>query len=119
MDAERKPSGAVSLRVQQVLLCLERDYPQSDLCLSSVAKSLRLSPCYVSRILTGATGKHFRQTLRDIRMKHAAELLKNTRFSVKEVSWAVGYAHHSSFDRDFRSEFGKSPLEARCDWMQQ
>lgn len=109
-----KPSGIANFRVQEALLCMQNCYQDQHICLASVAKRAGVSRCYLSRILGLKTGKRFRQHLRAIRMQHAAELLRDPLLTIKEISWAVGYAHPSTFDRDFRAVFHSSPMGVRC-----
>ncbi len=52
--------------------------------------------------------------LRNLRLDRAREMLLEDRASVKEISWAVGYASLSHFARAFRERFGASPR----DWTQ-
>jgi AraC-like DNA-binding protein len=47
--------------------------------------------------------------LRNLRLERAREMLLDQGVSVKEVSWAVGYASLSHFARAFRQRFGVSP----------
>ena len=56
--------------------------------------------------LTGNTPVVF---LRSIRLKRAAELLKQNRFSVSEVMFMVGISNASYFSKCFTNEFGVTP----------
>ena len=58
----------------------------------------------------------FRDYLLDIRMRHAAELLKNTRLPVREVALAAGYHNSSHFYHLFERHFGVSPAIYRTDF---
>ena len=107
-------SAAARFRVREALACMQKHHQDPQLCLDSVAKRVGVSRCYLSRILALETGKHFRHHLRAIRMKHAAMLLADPSLAVKEISWAVGYAYVSTFDRDFRAEYNTSPVKFRC-----
>jgi AraC-like DNA-binding protein/CheY-like chemotaxis protein len=65
------------------------------------------------------TGYSFRQYLRNIRLSQAADLLRTSRKSIKEIWVAVGYQHFSNFDQDFRAHFGVSPREYRNGYIPQ
>lgn len=108
------PHDAAQFRVREALSCMQKCHQDQHLSLASVAKRAGVSRCYLSRILGLKTGKRFRQHLRAIRIQHASELLRDPSLTVKEISWAVGYAHPSTFDRDFRAVFHASPMELRC-----
>lgn len=48
-----------------------------------------------------------------LRMEKAANLLKNTSLSVKEIGTAVGYGSGLAFAREFRKHYGLLPLQFR------
>lgn len=52
--------------------------------------------------------------LRQVRMRHAATLLKTSRLSIDQIASAVGYTNRSSFFRVFRSSFDSDPSEYRA-----
>ena len=58
--------------------------------------------------LTGKTPVAF---LRSTRLKRAAELLKQDRFSVSEVMYMVGMSNASYFTKCFTNEFGIAPKQ--------
>lgn len=47
--------------------------------------------------------------IRTIRLRRAAELLREGRMNVTEVSYATGFSSVSYFSRCFRTMFGVSP----------
>lgn len=58
-------------------------------------------------------GMPYMEYFRHIRMKKAAELLKNTTLKVAEISLAVGYENQGKFAKAFQDEYGAAPLEFR------
>lgn len=66
--------------------------------------------CKLYKKYTGAT---LRETLGQIRMRHACELLVKSSWGVDDVALMVGYRDVSSFIRRFRREFGVTPLQYR------
>jgi AraC family transcriptional activator of mtrCDE len=61
----------------------------------------------------GITGKSPMAMLREIRMRHAARLLKNSNLCIDQISKESGYKSKTSFARVFRETFGKYPNEYR------
>jgi transcriptional regulator GlxA family with amidase domain len=47
-------------------------------------------------------------------MSRAMTLVQETRLSLKEIAWRVGYRHSSNFARDFKLEYGIRPMTARA-----
>lgn len=58
--------------------------------------------------LTGMTPVEY---IKSIRMKKAAMLLQQQKFTVAEVMYMVGFSSHSYFSKCFQAEFGKSPRQ--------
>lgn len=56
--------------------------------------------------LTGMTPVEY---IKSIRMKKAAMLLKQQKFTVAEVMYMVGFSNHSYFSKCFQAEFGVTP----------
>ena len=51
--------------------------------------------------------------LKEVRLKKAAELLRNTNFSVKEVCYHSSYENANYFHKQFREFYGMTPAEYR------
>lgn len=58
--------------------------------------------------LTGMTPVEY---IKSIRMKKAAMLLQQKKFTVAEVMYMVGFSNHSYFSKCFQSEFGLTPKQ--------
>lgn len=56
--------------------------------------------------LTGMTPVEY---IKSIRMKKAAMLLRQQKFTVAEVMYMVGFSNHSYFSKCFQAEFGVTP----------
>lgn len=60
------------------------------------------------KLLTGLTPVEY---IRSIRMKKAAMLLGQSKFTVAEVMYMVGFSNPSYFSRCFQAAFGRTPRE--------
>ena len=49
--------------------------------------------------------------IKSIRIKKAAMLLQQKKFTVAEVMYMVGFSNHSYFSKCFQAEFGKTPRQ--------
>lgn len=58
-------------------------------------------------------GQTFISYLNSIRVKNAAELLRNNNLSITEIAYFVGYGSVVHFDRVFRSVYGITPRDYR------
>jgi len=81
--------------------------------LSALAKHFKLSEGYLSRYIRTETGYTFSYLLRDLRMKQAAEMLKNSTCSIETIIEAVGYTDNSRFYRNFKDIYGMTPTTYR------
>lgn len=62
-----------------------------QLSLSTVAKSVFLSPSYLSSLITGETGKNFTDIVNEIRISKSIELLKNPKMRIADIAYSVGF----------------------------
>lgn len=99
--------------VRRALNFIEAHYADANLALKDVAADADLSPWHTTRILKQHTGGAFIAHLRQHRISEARRLLERTSLPVKEIAFAVGYAHSSQFGRDFNRLCGQSPLSFR------
>jgi AraC-like DNA-binding protein len=77
----------------------------------SFAKEMNVSPSLLYKKLKSLTGQSPTDFIKDIRMKHAMDLLKSNRYSITEVSEMCGYSSISYFSTVFKKNYGKSPTE--------
>ncbi|MGH2763474.1 MAG: helix-turn-helix domain-containing protein [Thermoleophilaceae bacterium] len=97
---------------REALHAIERDHPDEDLSLASVAHSIATSRRQLQRVF-GEHGTSFRRELQRIRMTRAAELLRAGALPVSSVARAVGYRQPAQFSKAFRRHHGRPPSELR------
>lgn len=78
-----------------------------------LAAKAGLSPNYLRSLFKEATGKTILEYNTEMRLQKAAELLKDKKNKVREVSIAVGYENVSYFGVVFQKKFGVTPNEYR------
>lgn len=81
--------------------------------LAGFAKSVGYNPDYLSRVIKRVTGKSFKESVTDVRLRTAKELLKTTDMSVESVSAETGYQNASGFYKQFTATFGITPAQYR------
>lgn len=77
------------------------------------ANELCISPKYLSAICLKVSGKTALQWINKFVMDDVKHFLKNTDFSIKEVSERLGFANQSFFGKYVRQHSGMSPAEYR------
>ncbi len=80
--------------------------------LENTAERLRLSPRSLRRYLEQA-GSSFRRVCLEVRMELAREYLYNTRMTLKEIAYQLGYTHTNNFNRAFSDYYSMSPSAMR------
>ena len=84
-----------------------------ELSPDEVASRLCVSEMTLYRKVKGITGKSPGEFVRNVRLKHAARLLRTTTLTVQEVMFDSGFNNKSWFYRKFQEMFGMSPKEYR------
>jgi transcriptional regulator GlxA family with amidase domain len=82
--------------------------------LTLLSRSVNLSPGRLRELFKKETGRSPMQYLRGLRMQRAEHLLRSTFLSVKQVAFASGVKHVSSFVSDFKKRHGLTPSEFRA-----
>ena len=91
---------------------IEEQYDQ-PLSLAELARKLHVSRCHLSREFQRHFGVAPIQFLLQIRMQHAAHLLRERNFNVTEVARAVGYDDVFHFSKLFKKHHGVCPRALR------
>jgi two-component system response regulator YesN len=109
--------GVVSVPRTEALIHKALDYIArhygEEITLESMASHVRLSSFYFSKTFKQYTGVTFIDYLSLYRVEKAKEILKDPRWSIKEISVRVGYSDPNYFTRVFRRLEGLTPSEYR------
>ena len=79
----------------------------------AMARMVNLSSARLRQLFKKETGLAPFQYVKRLRMKRAADLLRASFLSVKEVSFQSGWGDLSHFVRDFKKRYGLTPSEFR------
>ncbi len=74
-----------------------------------LAEHLGVSRVHLNRLFRQETGLNPQQYINQVRMKHAAHLLKSTNLSVKEVAYRMNFDTPAHFIRSFKKYAGMTP----------
>jgi AraC family transcriptional regulator of arabinose operon len=99
-------------RVQAALEILSHDLT-GEHSVESLAVAVFLSPSRLAHLFREQTGQTVAETLRQLRLRQAARLLRHSGRSVQEIAAEVGFHCPFHFSRRFRQSFGVSPREYR------
>lgn len=82
-----------------------------DLNLDDISKELHISPQYLSRLYKNETGENFIERLTSVRIENAKKLMKEGKYSIKEISYMSGYSDPNYFSKLFKKHVGISPTD--------
>ncbi|MDO4583883.1 MAG: helix-turn-helix domain-containing protein [Planctomycetia bacterium] len=72
-----------------------------------------ISSGYIRHLFQKELNTTFTDYLRDVRMQHAADLLKKTTFPIQKIAELTGYQDSSRFTRHFKAHYQLLPREYR------
>ncbi len=98
--------------VSKIKEIINNEY-NSSIGAETIAHKLELSPNYLGTLFKKYTGKSFTETLTDIRMKKAEELLISGNETLNYIAESTGYINTSHFCKVFKKHYGVSPTDYR------
>ena len=113
---QESPASPVLSEADQRLLkeiteAIEQHMIDSDFNVTTLQETLGVGGKLLYRKLKAMTGMTPVEYIRDMRMKKAALMLKEGKFSVSEVMYTVGFSNSSYFSKCFSKTFGMTPTE--------
>ncbi|MBD2844863.1 response regulator [Paenibacillus sp. IB182496] len=106
-------SGKVANLVERVRTVIERQYGDSQLTVAEIAKTVYLSPTYVSLLFKQETGQTINEYLTQVRIERAKALLREPQHKFYDICYAIGYNDPSYFTRLFKKATGLTPSAYR------
>lgn len=100
----KKNYERIALAVQHM-----NKYYDSNLELDDYAKMCNMSKYHFLRVFEQITGHTPLAYRNNIRLEHAAELLREEQLSIEEIQTMTGYSSASYFSSAFKQKFGVSP----------
>ena len=81
--------------------------------LDGLSEKMHLSKPYLSKYIKEKSGNTFGEIVKNVRMKKARTLLKNTSMTVESIAESVGYQNVEHFNRLFKKKYGMTPVQFR------
>ena len=111
-------SGKYDSRIRQIEEYIGAHY-QTSVSLPDLSDYLHLTPQYVSKFFRKNFGSSFSGYLNHVRMEHAVRDIRYTDRSITDIAFSSGFINVSTFNRNFRAEFGMSPRQYREELREQ
>lgn len=90
---------------------VEENMSNSEFYVDDLGKELGLSRMQLYRKLKGLIGQSANEFVRSIRLKRAAQLIKQDSLTISEVTYEVGFNDLQYFRDCFKKQFGMNPSE--------
>jgi two-component system response regulator YesN len=97
--------------VETAARIIRQRYRESGLTLNDVARSVYISPYYLSHIFSHEMGCTVIDYLTRVRLEEAKKLLQSSKLSIVAIAEQVGYSDSGYFSRVFKKNQGMTPSE--------
>ena len=101
--------------INESLLSYIDKHCHEKLTLEQISDMCSYNKSYFSRLFKKYTGMNFTSYISRVRIQKASKLLVEGDLNIEEIAVRVGYTDKTKFFKDFKSEFGKTPLQYRFD----
>lgn len=99
-------------RISVILSYIEMNY-MNDISLEMLAKTIYLTPTYLSRFLKKHLGENFYEYLKKVRLRHAVEELRETDHKILDIAISNGFSGATVFNRAFQEAYHMTPKQYR------
>lgn len=97
---------------QQMVTYIEEHYTE-NLYLKDLSEHFYLSFTYCCDLFRKHMGTTFSKYLTELRMKKAAELLRDSSATIEDISFQCGYNDYSYFNKVFKKQYSCTPSQYR------
>lgn len=94
---------------------VEKNMADADLSVETLSSAMNMSRVHLYKKLLSITGCTPSEFIRQIRMRRAEQLLRQSQLSVAEISYKVGINNPRSFSKYFKEMYGIMPSEYKKD----
>ena len=96
-----------------MLSYIDKNYGNDMLSVSIIAQEFHMSESYFSQYFKKYADQTFSKYLETLRINNACELIKQTKYTIEEISEKIGYSSALSFRRAFKKVIGMPPSSYR------
>lgn len=113
-EVQAIPSEIAQTSIDEIFLLeaitlIESHIEDTEFSVDTFSAALNMSQSSLLRKLKGITGQSPNQFIRSIRLKRAAQLLKQSDLNVSEVCYKVGFNDVKYFRQCYQKQFGVNP----------
>ena len=95
--------------VKNIIRFIENNLSDGTLGFEKIEQHFRLNKVQIYRKLKAITGLSLNNLIKEIRIKHAKEMLSNSEYNISEIAYKVGFHDPLYFSKFFKKEVGVAP----------
>ncbi len=95
--------------IERAVGYVEENMSRADLSVEELAAEMGMSRVHLYKRLKQITGKTPIEFIRLLRLKRAAQLLRESQLNISEIAYRCGFNNPKYFSRYFKDEFGVLP----------
>jgi AraC-like DNA-binding protein len=99
--------------VETVKEVVKKQYPDLNLSLQSLSAAIKISSPNLSKLFKQYTEMSIPEFINEVRLQEALVLLRDSDYTINEITERVGYANETYFFKLFKRKFGTTPKEYR------
>jgi len=103
--------------LKRITEVIEANLSNENFGVSELAREIGMSRSNLLRKIKTSTKLSVSQLIREVRLQHAMEMLRQTDLTVSEISFKVGFSSTSYFIKCFHDHYGYPPGEAGKDGL--
>jgi AraC-like DNA-binding protein len=95
---------------QKAMKIVEENISDPDFGVNEMCDKMLISRSQLYRKIQAIGGLSVTEFIKEVRLKRAAQLLKQKSLSISEIAYSVGFNDPKYFSRCFKQQFGVSPV---------
>ena len=99
--------------MDRIMKVIDSNISNPELNVEMITQEVGISRVHLYRKMKELTNQSMRDFIRNVRLKQAATLLSEKKYSVSEVVEMTGFTRVSNFSTLFKNMYGMSPLAYR------
>ncbi len=99
--------------MEKIMLIIEQNIDNSDFSVENLTTEIGLNRTTMFYKIKSLTGQSPVEFIRDIRLKRAAQLIKESQLLIKEIAFMTGFQDIKYFGKCFKKKFEMTPMEYR------
>lgn len=110
---KEKIEDADAALIAKAMELIEKNMDNNEYDVEDFVSDMGIGRTVLYQKLKAATGMPVKEFILDIRLRRAAQLLKDSNLTVSEISWSTGFSNPKYFSVCFKRRFDKTPTEYR------